>query len=128
MQPKWKDLVGHVLSAIAAFSVGSAGAAKLASVPALVANFAAWGFPWWFVYVTGLLEVTGAMLILWPRTRIYGAALLASTMLGAVGTHLSAGQVSETIAPLVLGAAAVAAGVLAWQRQFTAVREPEPMS
>lgn len=121
MQPRWKEYTGHVLAAIVGFGVGSAGGAKLASVPELVEGFARWGYPWWFVYLTGLLEVLGAMLILVPKTRIYGAALVASTMLGAIGTHVAAGELSEVLPALILGAAAAGAGVLSWQQRFGAV-------
>lgn len=121
-QARWVVVAGHVLAVVAALAIGSAGAAKLASTPELIQNFARWGFPWWFVYVTGVLEVGGAVLILVPKTRIYGATVLAATMVGAIGTHLSAGETTEFVAPLVLGTIAGAAGVLAWQRQFPSLR------
>ena len=42
----------------------------------------------WFRYFTGGLEVICAVLLLIPRTSAIAAALLASTMAGAVLTHL----------------------------------------
>jgi putative oxidoreductase len=50
----------------------------------MVALFTAIGFGQWFRYVTGILELTGAIPIIVPKTRRIGAALLATIMLGAV--------------------------------------------
>jgi putative oxidoreductase len=38
----------------------------------------------WFRYLTGLLQVTGAVLVLVPRTFLIGIVILACTMAGAV--------------------------------------------
>ena len=38
---------------------------------------------------TGLAEISAALLILLPRTRIYGALLALAVLLGALGFHLS---------------------------------------
>jgi hypothetical protein len=54
----------------------------------MVALFTAVGFGQWFRYVTGILELTGAVLIMVPKTRRIGSALLATTMLGALTAHL----------------------------------------
>ena len=62
--------------------------AKLTGMPEMVALFDAVGAGQWFRYVTGILELTGAVLIMLPRTRSIGAALLATIMLGALTAHL----------------------------------------
>jgi putative oxidoreductase len=67
--------------------VGSA-SAKLFGQPEVVALFDKIGLGQWFRYVTGLVELAGAVLIVVPKTRVFGAGLLAGTMLGAVATHL----------------------------------------
>jgi hypothetical protein len=46
------------------------------------------GLGQWFLYLTGSLEVIGALLILFPRTAFWGGTLLASIMIGGVITHL----------------------------------------
>ena len=46
------------------------------------------GFGQWFRYVTGSLEVIGALLLLVPKTAAIGGWRLATVMIGAVGTHL----------------------------------------
>ena len=62
--------------------------AKLVGKPEMVALFTAVGFGQWFRYVTGILELTGAVLIMLPKTRRIGSALLATIMLGALAAHL----------------------------------------
>jgi putative oxidoreductase len=65
-----------------------AGGSKLAGAPAMVALFEAIGLGQWFRYLTGLLEVASAIALLVPALAPFGALLLASTMVGAIVTHL----------------------------------------
>jgi putative oxidoreductase len=65
-----------------------AGASKLAGAPAMVALFDAIGVGQWFRFVTGLIEVVSAVALLVPALALFGALLLASTMVGAIATHL----------------------------------------
>jgi putative oxidoreductase len=65
-----------------------AGGSKLAGAPAMVALFDAIGVGQWFRYVTGLIEVMSAVALLVPALAPFGALLLASTMVGAIATHL----------------------------------------
>lgn len=71
-----------------ALAFGAAGLAKLAGVPQMVQVFDAIGFGQWFRYVTGVVEVGGALLLLVPATGFIGGLLLTVTMAGAVATHL----------------------------------------
>ena len=65
-----------------------AGGSKLAGAPAMVALFEAIGVGQWFRAVTGLIEVVSAVALLVPALAPFGALLLASTMVGAIATHL----------------------------------------
>jgi putative oxidoreductase len=83
-----KAVIGwHILSGLVGALFLFAGGMKLTAPAEMVANFVQWGFPSWFIYVTGAIEVVGAALLITPRLRAFGAALLATTMVGAVGTH-----------------------------------------
>lgn len=42
------------------------------------------GLGQWFRVATGVIQVAGGTLMIWPRARTAGAALLASTMVGAI--------------------------------------------
>jgi putative oxidoreductase len=65
-----------------------AGGSKLAGQAAMVQTFEAIGLGQWFRYLTGLIEVTGAVLLFVPSLTFFGAAALALTMVGALITHL----------------------------------------
>jgi putative oxidoreductase len=102
----------QILTALAFLA---AGGSKLSSAPEMVEMFAKIGFGQWFRYVTGSLEVIGAVLLLLPRTAAVGAMLLAAVMIGAVGTHLFmiGGSPFPAVALLVL---AVTVGWNRWKR------------
>ena len=61
---------------------------KLMGAEEMVLLFDAIGIGHWFRYVTGVLQVIGAVLLVMPRLAPIGALLLAATMGGAVVTHL----------------------------------------
>ncbi len=65
-----------------------AGTSKLRGVPMMVGLFEAIGVGQWFRYVTGALEVAGAVLLFVPRLSGAAATLLAGVMAGAIATHL----------------------------------------
>jgi len=71
-----------------ALAFGAAGTAKLAGAPMMVQIFEHIGVGQWFRSVTGLVEVTGAVLLLVPSTGFFGGLLLAATMVCGVATHL----------------------------------------
>ena len=76
------------VKAVLTLAFVAAGLAKLAGVDMMVATFDAVGVGQWFRYVTGIIEIAGAAL-LWIKGReVFGAALLAVTMVGAVLAHL----------------------------------------
>jgi putative oxidoreductase len=102
-----------VLQALLALAFLGAASGKLLGKPEMVALFEAVGFGQWFRYVTGLMELTGALLIVVPRTKFFGAALLAIVMVGAVLTHLFILHNAPTAAAVLL----VLAGVVAWARR-----------
>jgi hypothetical protein len=86
--------------------------AKLVGKPEMVALFSAVGVGQWFRYVTGILELTGAVLIMVPKTRTAGAALLATIMLGALTAHLFILHVPPTTPGVLL----LLSGFVVWGR------------
>jgi len=78
-----------ILQGLAALAFLSAGGSKLGGGEEMVAVFDKIGVGQWFRYVTGLLEVVGAIGLLIPRYAFYAAALLAIIMIGAVITHVA---------------------------------------
>ncbi|MGA7412552.1 MAG: DoxX family protein [Bryobacteraceae bacterium] len=90
-----------VLQILAAAAFLAAGGSKLAGAPQMVALFEKVGFGDWFRYLTGLLEVIGAIGLLVPRYAFYGAVLLATVMVSAIAFHLAVLGGSPA-APIVL--------------------------
>ena len=66
----------------------SVGTAKLGTDPMWVQLFDRIGFGTWFRYLTGVLQVTGAVLLLVPRTFLVGIGILACTMAGAAAVWI----------------------------------------
>jgi uncharacterized membrane protein YphA (DoxX/SURF4 family) len=89
------------LRAVLTFAFVAAGGAKLAGVEMMVATYDTIGLGQWFRYFTGIVEITGAVLLWLPGRQVVGAALLGATMVGAVLTHL-----------LILGPSAVPSIIL----------------
>jgi uncharacterized membrane protein YphA (DoxX/SURF4 family) len=67
----------------------AAGIAKLVGTPMMVAEFGQIGFGLWFLYLTGVLEVAGAIMLIRETTACFGACLLAAVSLGAMVAQLS---------------------------------------
>ena len=81
----------------------------------MVEMFAKLGAGQWFRYLTGALEVIGAVGLLVPRAAFYGAALLAVVMVGAIVAHLAVLGGSPIPALVLL----VIVGTVAWLRRPT---------
>ena len=89
------------------------GFSKLSGDPQMVGLFDAIGLGQWFRYLTGSLEVLGAILLLIPRLSGLGALLLVGVMLGAVATHLFIVGGSPLMAIILL----IVTGFIAWGRR-----------
>ncbi|PZN93166.1 MAG: DoxX family protein [Alphaproteobacteria bacterium] len=66
-----------------------AGWKKLTGDAQMAEVFATIGLGQWFRYLTGGLEVVGAIALLWPRRIALGGAVLTVVMVGAVIAHLT---------------------------------------
>jgi putative oxidoreductase len=108
--PRWQTYAMYAVMALLTLGFLLFGGMKLTGAQEMVNNFIRWGYPAWFVYVTGLIEV-GSALLLWPRkTRLIGALGLVATMLGAIATHLVNGEANAiNIQPVLLALAAFVA-------------------
>ncbi len=66
------------------------------------AEYARWGYPDWFHYVTGSLELAAAALLARAGTRHRGALLGGSIMTAALATLLLAGEWLHAALPLAV--------------------------
>lgn len=99
---RWKNIGITALAIVIAVFFIAAGWSKVMSPESHTESFERWGYPPWFVEVTGLLELCGGGLLLVPRVRFFGVVLLSLTMLGAALTHFQAGEMTAVPVPLVL--------------------------
>ena len=107
------NAVVWTLQILAAAMFLFAGSSKLAGAPMMVQMFGVIGIGQWFRYLTGTIEVVGAMLLLVPSLAGFGALALAVTMVGAIITHLFI--VGGNPAPAIL--LLVATTTIAWTRR-----------
>ena len=73
---------------VAAGILGTAGVAKLLAAPDPVALFTLLGAEPWGRVLVGSLELLSTLLLLLPRTAVFGGGLAVLLMLGAIATHL----------------------------------------
>ncbi len=96
-----RNIALWVLQVAAAAMFLMAGFSKLGGEPQTVALFQMIGVGQWFRYLTGVLEIGGAVLLLIPALAGIGALLLAVVMVGAVlATVFVVG--ASPLTPLVL--------------------------
>ncbi|MDG1531282.1 MAG: DoxX family protein [Paracoccaceae bacterium] len=90
-----------LITVLLTLAFGAAGIAKIMGAEMMVATFDAVGVGQWFRYVTGIIEVGGALLLWVNGHQAIGAGLLTCTMIGAVVAHI-----------FVIGPSAMPAAVL----------------
>ena len=68
------------------------GVTKLLAMDFQIQFFSHWGYPLWFMYVIGLLELLGAIGLWFPKLTLYANIGLIGIMIGAFYTHVSSGN------------------------------------
>src|SRR5262245_7198415 len=95
-----------------------AGFAKLSGDEQMIQTFAAIGIGHWLRYMTGLIDVGAAILLLIPVLSGIGALLVVPIMIGAIVTHIviTGGSPALPIGLLII------ASIVAWGRKETILR------
>jgi len=88
-----------------------AGGKKLLGQEAQIDSFFRWGYPLWFFYVIGAMELVGGFCLFIPQVRFFAVWALSVIMVVAFVTHLQAGEISAVPVPLVI---LVLLFILAW--------------
>jgi len=88
IEPAPRRIGAWTLQVVVALVFFAAGSAKLAGLPYMVQLFSQIGIGQWFRIVTGLVEVSGAIALVYPRLASLGGLWLATTMFVATLTHL----------------------------------------
>jgi phosphatidylserine synthase len=94
--------VESILATIAAALFAVAGVVNLARLGAVKRDFARWGYPVWFPFLCGALELISAALILRQQTRLVGLMLAGAIMVGALVTLLRNREPFAHVAPALV--------------------------
>ncbi|MEO6918709.1 MAG: DoxX family protein [Collimonas sp.] len=111
----WRQVSALALAAF--FVVGSL--SNIFAPPSIYEEYLQWGYPSWFHFVTGTLELTTAVLLARTPTRIWGSALGCTVMLAALTTVTLHGEYGHGVAPLVAAILSIVVGWNAWCKRLT---------
>jgi hypothetical protein len=112
----WRQILPLVLAAF--FVVGSL--SNIVAPRSIFEEYLKWGYPHWFHFVTGSLELMTAVLLARARTRLWGAALGCTVMLAALATVTVHGEYGHGVAPLVVAILSIVVGWIAWRKRLAA--------
>lgn len=105
------NVISYILAAVFLFS----GGAKLAGLEFELMAFERWGYPVWFMYLTGVAEVAGGLALLANIWRRYAAPCLAILMIGAIVTHIRHGEWPMLAIALAIFSLAVVLTIRIWK-------------
>ena len=112
----WRNVFALALAAF--FVVGSL--SNIFAPGTIYEEYLGWGYPSWFHFVTGSLELATAVLLARASTRILGSALGCAVMLGALATVTLHGEYGHAAPPLVIATLTVVVGWITWRRPLQA--------
>jgi DoxX-like family len=110
----WGQIWALTLAAF--FVAGSLG--NIFAPKSIYEEYLGWGYPHWFHFVTGSLELTTAVLLAQARTRLWGAALGCAVMLAALATVTLHGEYAHGAPPLIAATLTVVVGWIAWRKRL----------
>ncbi|WGY72991.1 DoxX family protein [Burkholderia cepacia] len=100
-----------ILATIVAVLFAIAGVVNLARLGATKRDFARWGYPAWFQWLCGALELFSAALLPGQQTRVLGLTLVGAIMIGALFTLIRNREPFGHLAPALIFSALVVATV-----------------
>jgi hypothetical protein len=113
-QVSWREASALALAAF--FVVGSL--SNIFAPGSIYEEYLRWGYPPWFHFVTGLLELTTAVLLAQARTRLWGSALGCTVMLAALATVILHGEYGHGVPPLIAATLSMVVGWIAWRKRL----------
>jgi hypothetical protein len=120
----WRQVSALALAAF--FVVGSL--SNIFAPGSIYEEYLRWGYPPWFHFVTGSLELTTAVLLAQARTRLWGSALGCTVMLAALATVTLHGEYGHGVPPLIVATLSIVVGWIAWRASPDAVHDPGRLS
>ena len=83
----------YFLMALLTLGVGVAGGLfKIVNNATWTERFINFGYPLWFMYLIGIVEIVAAVALWIPKTRALGSLAIVMVMIGALITNLLAGE------------------------------------
>ena len=116
-QISWRRVLALALAAF--FVVGSL--SNIFAPPSIYEEYLRWGYPRWFHFVTGSLELTTAVLLAQARTRLWGSALGCDVMSAALATVTLHGEYGHGVPPLIAATLSIVVGWIAWRKRLLCV-------
>jgi hypothetical protein len=113
----WRQVLPLALAAF--FVVGSL--SNIVAPRSIIEEYLKWGYPHWFHFVTGSLELVTAVLLARARTRLWGSALGCTVMLAALATVTLHGEYGHGVAPLVAATLSIVVGWIASRKRLAIV-------
>ncbi|TPG50428.1 DoxX family protein [Rhodanobacter glycinis] len=111
----WRQILPFAL--VAFFVVGSL--SNIIAPGSIYQEYLKWGYPHWFHFVTGSLELTAAILLSRAPSRLLGAALGCTVMLAALATVIIHGEYRHAVPPLVAAILSLVVGWISWRKRLT---------
>jgi hypothetical protein len=115
---RWRQVLALALAAF--FVVGSL--SNIFAPGPIYEEYLKWGYPRWFHFVTGSLELTAAVLLARASTRLLGSALGCAVMLGALATVTLHGEYGRAVPPLVVATLTIVVAWIAWRARPSAIK------
>jgi DoxX-like protein len=109
----WRRALPFALAAF--FVVGSL--SNIFAPGSIYEEYLAWGYPRWFHFVTGSLELTAAILLFRAPTRLFGSALGCTVMVAALATVIIHGEYGHAVPPLVVAILSLLVGWISWRNR-----------
>jgi hypothetical protein len=103
--------------ALAAFFVAGS-LSNIIAPGSIYQEYLKWGFPRWFHFVTGSLELATAVLLFRTPSRLLGSALGCAVMLAAVATVIIHGEYGHAVPPLVAATLSLVVGAMSWRKKM----------
>jgi hypothetical protein len=111
----WRQVLPLALAAF--FVVGSL--SNLFAPQSIYEEYLRWGYPHWFHFVTGSLELTTAVLLARAPSRLLGSALGCAVMLAALATVAIHSEYGHAALPLVVAALSISLGWITWRKRLS---------
>src|SRR3984893_15475241 len=102
----WRQVSALALAAF--FVLGSL--SNILAPGSVYEEYLRWGYPHWFHFVTGSLELTTAVLLAQARTRLWGSALGCTVLLAALASVTLHGESGHGMPPLAVATLSIMVG------------------